>query len=331
VIRGHLLPGHPRAATVTGMHLRAAFAAIALTAAGLFTGTAAQSQASTVCAPHPAVCGFPEAKTTGYTVPLAALRQVPQQVRSGPGWSYTGGALVITGAGTTLAGITTSSTIVVAAPHVTITNSRIYGALTNQPGIALEPAANGTTITDTLIAGTNATSGTMLVGIKDVQGNPVTGTQIIRCDIYHASSGVQIYEGTIADSYIHDLGNTGTEHLEDYNSTGNSGYRVTIRHNTLFNPSPQTAAVYLGADFSPSQNVQITGNLLAGGGYTVYGGGVGVGPHAAPAGIVVTGNVFSRIYFAQGGRFGPVAYFDQGHGDAWSSNTWDGTTTPVLP
>jgi hypothetical protein len=312
------------------MNLRSSLTAVALTA-GLLTGSGQAAQASTVCAPHPAACGFPAAASTGYTVPLAALKQIPQQVRSGPGWSYQGGAVVITGAGTTLSGITTASTVVVEAPHVTITNSRIYGALTNQPGIALEPAANGTTISDTLIAGTNATSGTMLVGIKDVQGTPVTGTVINRCDIYRASSGVQIYAGTIENSYIHDLGNTGTEHLEDYNSTGNSGFPVVLHHNTLFNPSPQTAAVYLGADFSPTQNVAITDNLLAGGGYTVYGGGAGVGPHAAPSGIVVTGNVFSRLYFPQGGRWGPVAYFDPGHGDAWSGNTWDGTTTPVAP
>src|ERR1035438_5651786 len=60
--------------------------------------------------------------------------------------------------------------------------SRIYGALTNSPGIALERGANTTHIVNTLIAGTNGTSGGMLVGVKDVYGDPVTGTLIDKCN-----------------------------------------------------------------------------------------------------------------------------------------------------
>jgi hypothetical protein len=280
---------------------------------------------------NPSAFGYPDATNTGYLVPLANLKQVPQQIKSGPGWQYANGVLSITKAGTVLNGITTAAMIDVRAANVTITTSRVYGALTNSPGIALERGANNTHILNTLIAGTNGTSGGMLVGVKDVYGDPVTGTLIDKCNIYNASSGVQIYAGTVQNSYIHDLSNTGSQHLEDFNSTGNSGFRLVINHNTLFNRQSQTAAVYLGADFSPSQNVAVSNNLLAGGGYTVYGGGLGVGSQADPMDITVTGNVFSSLYFANGGYWGPVAYFDAGNGDVWSGNVWDGSGAVVNP
>ena len=300
-----------------------------LALAGSMLGATAASAASHPIGSNPGAYGYPVAATTGYTVPLASLKQIPQQITSGPGWRYANGVVSITTAGTTLSGISTGSMIDVRAANVTITNSRVFGALTNSPGIALERGANNTHIVSTLIAGTNTTSGGMLVGIKDVQGDPVTGTLIDKCDIYNASSGVQIYAGTVQNSYIHDLSNTGSQHLEDFNSTGNDGFRLVINHNTLFNRQSQTAAVYLGADFSPSQNVAVTNNLLAGGGYTVYGGGVGVGQWAAPKDITVTGNVFSSLYFANGGYWGPVAYFDAGNGDVWSGNVWDGSGAVV--
>ena len=284
------------------------------------------AQATTYCATTPATCGFPQGSTTGYIIPLNQLTQVPQQATSGNGWSYSNGTITVTGTNAVLDKISTAAGIDVRASGVTINQSRVYGALTGSPGIGLEPAANNTTIENTLIAGTNPTNGTMLVGVKDVQGTPVTGTVINKCNIYNTSSGIQIYQGTIENSYIHDLGNTGTEHLEDYNSTGNSGYPVTIFHNTLLNRQSQTAAVYEGADFSPSQNITVNDNLLAGGGYTVYGGGIGVGSQADPMNIVFTNNIFSQIYFANYGSYGPDAYYDSGNGDVWSGNTSDNGT-----
>src|ERR1035438_491973 len=300
-----------------------------LALAGSMLGATAASAASHPIGSNPVAYGYPGASNTGYLVPLASLKQIPQQITSGPGWSYSGGVVSINTAGTTLSGITTSAMIEVNAANVTIKTSRIYGALTDSPGIALERGANNTHIVNTLIAGTNGTSGGMLVGVKDVYGDPVTGTLIDKCNIYNASSGVQIYAGTVQNSYIHDLSNTGSQHLEDFNSTGNDGFRLVINHNTLFNKQSQTAAVYLGTEVSPSQNVAVTNNLLAGGGYTVYGGGVGVGQWAAPKDITVTGNVFSSLYFAKGGDLGPVAYFDAGNGAVWSGNVWDGSGAVV--
>lgn len=297
------------------MHNRiiAIAASAALALAGAAT-VASSASAQTLCASAPSSCGFPDSTDTGYVGKISSLK-----VETGP--------VTLGTKGEVLKNVTTAFPITVTAPDVTIDNVRMVGALTGEPGISLEPAANNTTIEHTLIRGTNATSGTMLVAIKDVEGTPVTGTVVDADNISFVSSGVQIYDGTIENSYIHDLGNTGTEHLEDYNSTGNDGFPVLIQHNTLLNPSAQTAAIYEGADFSPSQNITATDNLLAGGGYTVYGGGVGVGAHADPSGIVFTNNIFSSIYFSTYGRFGPDAYYSTtAPGDMWSGNKADNGT-----
>lgn len=72
----------------------------------------------------------------------------------------------------------------------------------------------------------------------------------------------------------------------------------------------------------------ITGSLLAGGGYVVYGGASKTGK--ATSGIVVTNNRFSRIYFAKGGKEGHVACFEKnGAGNIWHGNFWDDTGAPV--
>jgi hypothetical protein len=68
-------------------------------------------------------------------------------------------------------------------------------------------------------------------------------------------------------------------------------------------------------------NVTVTGNLLAGGGFTVYGpqGRPGAGPSKN---VVVTGNEFSARFFPNGGYFGAVSYWENGIGNRWSNNTW---------
>ena len=48
---------------------------------------------------------------------------------------------------------------------------------------------------------------------------------------------------------------------------------MTIRHNTIFNSHDQTDAISLFQDFGNQANRTIDDNLVAGGGYSVYGGG----------------------------------------------------------
>jgi hypothetical protein len=43
----------------------------------------------------------------------------------------------------------------------------------------------------------------------------------------------------------------------------------------------------------------------------------------------VTGNRFSRVYYAKSGQWGPNAYMPSTY--TWSGNVWDDTGQPVTP
>jgi hypothetical protein len=164
----------------------------------------------------------------------------------------------------------------------------------------------------------------LLVGIKDIFGDS-TGLQVLRNEIFHASTGVQVDSGLLEGNYIHDPGFTTGDHLNG--TTSNGGTRaLTIRHNTVFNPHDQTDAISLFQDFGNQGNRTIEDNLVAGGGYSVYGGG---GAQTS-FNIHIVNNRFARLYYPNGGFFGPVAAFQTGGtGNVWSGNIWDDTGSPV--
>jgi hypothetical protein len=88
------------------------------------------------------------------------------------------------------------------------------------------------------------------------------------------------------------------------------------------------AFVWFGWGQADAPSWQISDNLIAGGGYTIYGGQNPGGPQAHN--IRITGNRFATLYFQNGGFWGPVAAFDpSGPGNVWSGNVWDSTGQPV--
>jgi hypothetical protein len=111
-------------------------------------------------------------------------------------------------------------------------------------------------------------------------------------------------------------------------SNGGNTSPLTISHNTILNNMSQTDAVSLFQDNGPQANRVITGNLLAGGSYTLYAGSL---PGSPASNIQVTGNVFSPAYYPRSGSVGPVAYYTPGNGNVWSANTWDNTGKAVQP
>jgi len=140
-----------------------------------------------------------------------------------------------------------------------------------------------------------------------------SGMTIRRMNCSGAGDGVKLgSSSTMTDSYIHDLG-TGPESHNDGCELGSKD--VTVRHNTILNAQGQTAAVFIGAS-APSTNILVEDNVLAGGGYTVY------GPDPGSSNVRVVNNKFSTRYFAKGGSYGPVAYWKTGSGNEWSGNTW---------
>ncbi len=279
------------------------------------------------CAPLPSACGYPDASNTGVP-PGIALRSVPGQVSSGTGWKWNtagGGYLSVTGNGAVLDGLLVNGEIDVSASNVTIRNSRII-ATGEIWGIGLRHTAN-VLIEDVEIYSPFASgSQRLMVGIKDIYSDS-TGLRILRSEIYHTATGIQIDAGLIQDNYIHDLGFVSPDHVNGTTSNGGTT-PLTIRHNTVFNPHDQTDAVSLFQDFGGQSNRTIDDNLLAGGGYTLYGG---EGTRAT-SNIRVTNNRFARLYYRNGGYWGPVTAFETGgSGNVWSGNVWDDTGAPVGP
>ncbi len=147
---------------------------------------------------------------------------------------------------------------------------------------------------------------------------------LLRDEIAHVRNGANLHApALIQDCWIHGLVNNGGSHNEDlYIGTG---HHIRIIHNTLENEQPQTATIFIKTDFGPIDDILIEQNLLAGGGYMVYGGATG--PHGAATAIRVIDNTFSRRFFARGGRFGVRAAWPHTAGTAWSGNHWeDGTS-----
>jgi hypothetical protein len=184
-------------------------------------------------------------------------------------------------------------------------------------GVGLRHTTNATVTGNTI--GTPGLTPRLEVGIKDIYGDAV-GTTVANNDIAGTSTGIQLGSGVIRDNYIHDLGMVDGDHVNGIMSNGFTE-RLVIEHNTVLNPFFQTDAIALFQDFGPEADRLITGNLLAGGGYTIYGGD---GNFGTTRDIRITGNRISRIYFPSGGSYGPVTAFDsQGPNNLWFGNVWD--------
>ena len=115
--------------------------------------------------------------------------------------------------------------------------------------------------------------------------------------------GLQMYNctecwagpGTLEDSYAMSDG-TWPARTTRTSTTAAAAGRSIADHDTLLNPHGQTADVFTKADFGNVDTVTVTNNLMAGGGFMIYGG---VGTNGAVVGpVTVTGNRFARCLTA---------------------------------
>jgi hypothetical protein len=277
------------------------------------------------CVAVPSACGYPDTTNTGVPAGMT-LQSVPAQVTRGRGWYWNPrGWVEVNGKGAVLSGLSIQGDVDVSASNVTVSDDQIVNGGRGSFGVSLRHARN-VTIENCTISGTDPASGRLMVGIKDINGD-TANTNILGNNIYFTSTGVHLSSGLIAGNYIHDMGYLPGDHLNGI--TSDSGTKLlTISDNTIFNAYNQTDAVSLFQDFGPQGNRVITGNLLAGGGYTIYAGGKTNGPPAFN--VQITNNRISTMYFPTGGQYGPVAFYSHGHGNVWSGNTWDDSGQPIL-
>jgi hypothetical protein len=229
----------------------------------------------------------------------------------------------VTSDGAVVENLTVSGSIDVTGRNVTVRNNVILVSGESW-AVALRHTTNATVSGNTI--GAPGLTPRLLVGIKDIYAD-AQGTTVSANDIAGTSTGIQMGSGVVRDNYIHDLGMVEGDHVNGITSNG-STQRLVIQHNTVLNQFEQTDAIGLFQDFGIEADRLITGNLLAGGGYTIYGGDnrrFGV-THD----IQIVGNRFSKVYFATGGSFGPLASFDsQGAGNILSGNIWDEDASAV--
>jgi hypothetical protein len=301
---------------------------ITVSAAVPQTSTAAPAAATTAasgvtnCVSLPSRCGYPDATNTG--VPAGtALQRVPQDIKSGPGWVWDSRGWLQASSGAVVKNVIVSGSINMAGANVTVTNTRVLVSGESW-GIGLQHATNAV-ISNSEI-GIAGGSPRLMVGIKDIYGDS-SGTQVLRNNVVNTSTGIQIYEGLIADNYVHDMGYASGDHINGTTSNGSTNM-LTIRHNTILNQIDQTDAISLFQDFGVEANRLITGNLVAGGGYTIYGGDNQ--RFGKTSNIKITNNRFSNVFFPKSGSYGPIAAFDStGTGNVASGNFWDHNLTPV--
>jgi hypothetical protein len=264
------------------------------------------------CIHRPSACGYPDATNSG----------VPPGVKL----KSKSGTMHVTGAGSTIKDIRLDGTISVEADNTTIEDSEIIvngsESCSSHPcgghGILIEGGVSGTVIEHTTIRG-GASSGADVVQ-SDVK-NEGEDTQLSYDYLYNATEPLN-GDGQISNSFIDANGAIPEEHYEDIYYGGGAGPLIAD-HDTMLNPHPQTAVVFASVDFGNQTMLSITNNLMAGGGYVLYGGGSGEsGEVLGP--VTVTGNRFSRLYFREGGFYGLDAHFNDAV-TVWSKNIWDET------
>jgi hypothetical protein len=308
----------------------AGVAAIAVIAAALVAPNAmaaATTTAPTNCQALPSACGYPDATNSG--VPAGqTLLTVPAQVAKGPGWAYSAktNEVDVTGAGAVLAGLSFTCYVNVEANNVTLNDDSI--TTDNYWGVALRHTT-GATIENSAIAGTDATTGEVGSAIDDVYGDS-TAMTIKNNNISYFKTAIQISTGMISGNYIHNPGYVTGDHTNGILDIGTT-QPLTITGNTILDSLSQTDAISLDATLSGQviANKTITGNLIAGGGYPIYGG---TDRGATISHMTITGNRFGQGFYTLSGLYGPVAYYTTtGTANTWTNNTYDttGTTIPA--
>ena len=152
------------------------------------------------------------------------------------------------------------------------------------------------------------------------------------CNLYGTGSMVNL-EGvncTARYNYCHENGHFLDDHHSGI-STHGGGNNILIHHNTVDLSDAHFIAggggisgcITIYSDFVSARNVTISENLVAGGGYCMYGGNSGT---FAPTsgGIMIQNNRISNLHWPNGGQFGWLASWDAaGIGNAISGNVWD--------
>lgn len=259
---------------------------------------------------NPARFGWPSAAGTGYTGTLEA---------TAGGIDHTTNGSVIENLD--IDGVDAGYGLFINADGVTIRNCRIRttpGA--GGGGIVIGPGKSDITIERCELSYAAAGSFASVIAMGEAQ------CTVRYCHIHHVSEGPRIGTGCVIEHcYIHTLlVDDPDAHADAIQSTGASNYR--IHRNTIVADQQgadfANAALILGSEFAESSNIEVTDNLLDGGGFTFFSG-----PSAnfGMSNVLVRGNRFGSQ-----AAFGPISIGDGIVNLTWTDNVMDATNQPVL-
>jgi hypothetical protein len=266
------------------------------------------------CFAKPSACGYPDQTNTG--------------APAGTAVTVKNGDQTINAAGTYSGWNVQNGSVRINASNVTIKDFIITNAGDTSNAILIPSGVTNVTIEDSTLSGAG-TNSAIQYAVQNASDGAVAGLRLNMFNCTECWSG----SGTLQDSYAISNGVIAGSHYEDIYFGG--GSTLTLTHNTLYNPQDQTAAIFTKTDFGPINTVTIANNLLAGGGYTVYGGLGGSGAINGP--VTFTGNRFARSrsssadangYFPNGGSYAAVADFKSSV-TKWSGNYWDDNLASV--
>jgi PKD domain len=274
------------------------------------------SGTQTNCIKVPSACGYPDATNTGVPVGTTLTSRSEE--------------ISVHTAGTTIKDVALDGTISVEANNTTIEDSEITvdgtetcGGSCGGRGIWIKPGVTGTVIKNVSCHG-GALSGSNVTQYCVMSNDSATTIERL-----HAYNCTECLTGpmNLSNSFINESdAEIPSEHYEDIYYGGGAGPLI-INHNTMLNQQGQTAVVFASVDFGDQTTLTITNNLMAGGGYMIYGGGSGSGGKVVGP-VTISGNRFSREFYPDGGYYGVDAYMNESV-TTWSGNVWDETLKPV--
>ena len=235
------------------------------------------------------------------------------------------GGLNITTDGTVIDGYKISGGVVVNAKNVVIKNSWVTNSAGGVDGsgvVTVQPGASAT-IDHDLLDGLNAThtciwhQGDSMVATA----NECTGVN----DGIFSWAVTQGVDGTgdnftIADNWFHNFTTQASNgHIDGYQTEG--AKNGVIRHNTFDVAQDQNSGIAIWDSRRSASNIAVTGNLIQGGGFSIYAEDYSPS-EASPAGgysvtnIAFTDNRFSNSRYACVGSYG-VWYTRGAPSDGW--------------
>lgn len=205
-------------------------------------------QADTTVSEAPA---FPTASTTG--VPAGTALKAS-------------GSVTVSTAGAVVEGLDVRGTVHINASNVTLRKSRITGA--DWVMVRIKEGVTGVRIEDVEVNGSGFSGQPGSVGIQ----GPAT---VVRANIHRVENGViPSSGGVVRDSFIHTLEASGADPHYDGVQLDGGQRNVVIQHNTVdLTNQDRTSTVMINNDFGSIDTVNVTGNRLLGGSFTVYSDG----------------------------------------------------------